>query len=161
MEKYERTNRNKWAAGCCLLKAAQALRTTAQKNLWICRGIFFFLPAAISPTTSLQSWPAIVINWKSELVCSLKPLSGETTLQLRVRNPHPPSRRSKPCRSSCQHTPPPQKARPGQTSAGYQAAYCRLFLWRWVFTFTTVITGMIGTITLFFVLYASLQALLA
>ena len=123
--------------------------------------LFFFLPAAISPTTSLQSWTAIVINWKLELVCSMKPLPGVTMLQLSVRNCHPPSRRSKPCSSSCQYAPLLQKARPGQTSAGYQAAYCRLFLWRWVFTFITMITGMIGTITFFSVLYASLRALLA
>lgn len=109
---------------------------------------FFFLPAAISPTTSLQLL-SIVINWKSELVCSMKPLPGAITLQLSVRNCHPPSRRSKPCSSSRQHAPPLQKARPGQTSAGYRTACCRLFLWRQVFWFITVITGTTGTIPFF------------
>lgn len=37
---------------------------------------FFLLPAAICPNTPLQPWTAIVTNWNSELVCTMKPLPG-------------------------------------------------------------------------------------
>lgn len=90
--------------------------------------LFFHLPVAISPTIYPWSWTITVINWKSELVCSMKQLPGATTLQLSERNHQPSSRRSESCSSSCQHAPLLQKARPGQISAGSQAAYCRLFL---------------------------------
>lgn len=50
------------------------------------------------------------------------------------------------------HCPPSRGSHaPEQTSAGCIAGYFRLFCQRWDFTFTTVNTGMIGTIT--FVLF--------
>lgn len=86
----------------CQMLSSQGSATIKDNSTEKCMDLpwfFFFLPAAISPTTSLQLL-SIVINWKSELVCSMKPLPGAITLQLSVRNCHPPSRRSKPCRAA-------------------------------------------------------------
>lgn len=97
----------------------------------------FFPPAGISPTTSL----------KHEL--QLSPAGNHIWFALchHLQEEPLPTQQRITCSSSAE-------GKPGQTSAGCIAGYFRLFCQRWDFTFTTVNTSMIGTIT--FVLFFTL-----